>query len=238
MARPIRHTGINGKRLRRLRRKKGWSQVDLAEKLGVHRMTLSRWEAGKGDPPLEVATSMSEIFGVDPDWLFEVDPEPRLARDEPSSGIRDDLLQHYPLARLQKCTKPALEAMGLTFEELTKQIELPPTRLRELLNGEKPAGHEIQYLRLVLGNDFNPIFTSPKRILAKNSRVDAEGATVEGLTTLTLKKVNLMNTRLEQVEETQLELLQKVERVETFQLDLLQKVDRILKLLSQQVADR
>ena len=234
MARPVRHTGINGKRLRRLRRKKGWSQVDLAEKLGVHRMTLSRWEAGKGDPPLEVATSMSEIFSVDPDWLFEVDPEPRLARDDPSSGIRDDLLQHYPLARLQKCTKPALEAMGLTFEELTKRIELPPTRLRELLNGEKPAGHEIQYLRLVLGSEFNPIFTSPKRILAKNTQGDTEGNTTEGWALLTLKRVNLMDARLERVEETQLELLQKVERTETFQLDLLHKVDRLLKLVSEQ----
>lgn len=234
MARPVRHTGINGKRLRRLRRKKGWSQVDLAEKLGVHRMTLSRWEAGKGDPPLEVAASMSEIFGVDPAWLFEVDPEPRLARDDPASEIWDDFLQNYPLSRLQKCTKPALEALGLTFQELTERIELPPTRLRELLNGQKPTGHEIQYLRLVFGSDFNPIFTSPKRILAKNAQGDTEGDTAEGWVLLTLKRVNLLDARLERVEETQLELLQKVERIETFQLDLLQKVDRILKLFSQQ----
>ena len=234
MARPVRDTGINGKRLRRLRQKKGWSQVELAEKLGVHRMTLSRWEAGKGDPPIEVAASMSEIFGVDPDWLFEVDPEPRLARDDPSSGIRDDILQHYPLARLQRCTKPALEAMGLTFEELSRRVELPANRLQELLNGETPAGHEIQYLRLVLGSDFNPIFTSPKRIRAKNTRGDTERATTEGRAFLTLKGVNLMDARLERVEETQLELLQKVERIETFQLDLLQKVDRLLKLLSRQ----
>lgn len=229
MARPVRHTGINGKRLRKLRRREGWSQSDLAEKLGVHRMTLSRWEAGKGDPPLEIASAMSEIFRVEPDWLFESE-QTLLERDNPNTAIRDDLLQHYTLAKLQRCTKPALEALDLSLEELSKRVDLPIHRLQELLNGRKPTGFEVQLLRDQLGPDFNPVSTIRNRILAK--KPDSEGVTNEGLAVLTLKRLSLLESNLERLES---ELMHKVGRLETFQLDLLHKVDRLLKLLPQPV---
>lgn len=226
MSRPIRNTGINGRRLRRLRRREGWSQTDLADKLGVHRMTLSRWEAGKGDPPLDIAASMSDIFRVDPQWLFEVDPEPERERDNPDSPIRDEILRHHTLARLQRCTKPALEALNLSLEELAQQVDLPVNRLQELYHGHKPTAYEIQHLRTRLGGDFNPIYTSKKRILAQRGKIDTEGVTIDGMVLLTIKRVNELYTRVEAFE---VELLQRLFRMETLQLDLLHKVDQLLK---------
>jgi transcriptional regulator with XRE-family HTH domain len=43
--------------LRRLRKHKGWSQDDLAEVLGVHPMTVSKWE--RGEQPMDKRTQIA-----------------------------------------------------------------------------------------------------------------------------------------------------------------------------------
>jgi len=52
MARPSLRTGINEIPVRELRRREGWSQGELAEKLAIHRVTLARWESNLVEPPL------------------------------------------------------------------------------------------------------------------------------------------------------------------------------------------
>ncbi len=53
-----------GNRIRTLRRKGGWTQVELAERLGVDRSYLSEIETGKKDPSLRVLKTLADGFGL------------------------------------------------------------------------------------------------------------------------------------------------------------------------------
>jgi putative transcriptional regulator len=49
-------------RLRVLRAERGWSQGDLAARLGVSRQTVNAIETGKYDPSLPLAFRIAEVF--------------------------------------------------------------------------------------------------------------------------------------------------------------------------------
>lgn len=55
----------------RLRKQKGWSQEELAERLEVSRQSVSKWESGLSNPDLDKILSMSELFGVSTDELLK-----------------------------------------------------------------------------------------------------------------------------------------------------------------------
>jgi transcriptional regulator with XRE-family HTH domain len=51
-----------GNRVRTLRRQRGWTQVEMAEMLGVDRSYLSEIETGKKDPSLRVLKTIADGF--------------------------------------------------------------------------------------------------------------------------------------------------------------------------------
>lgn len=51
-------------RLRDLREAKGWSQGELARRLGVSRQTINAVETDKYDPSLPLALRMAKLFAV------------------------------------------------------------------------------------------------------------------------------------------------------------------------------
>lgn len=53
-----------------LRKKAGWSQEDLAEKLGVSRQSVSKWEGAQSVPDMDKVLRLSRIFGVSTDYLL------------------------------------------------------------------------------------------------------------------------------------------------------------------------
>ena len=57
-------------RLRELRATRGWSQQDLAERLGVSRQSVNAIETGKYDPSLPLAFRIAELFGLAIEALF------------------------------------------------------------------------------------------------------------------------------------------------------------------------
>lgn len=65
----------------KLRKEKGLSQEAFAEKLGVSRQSVSKWESSGSLPDIDKIIAMSELFGVSTDYLLkdeavEVPPEP------------------------------------------------------------------------------------------------------------------------------------------------------------------
>lgn len=54
-----------------LRKKNGWSQEELAEKLGVSRQAVSKWEGAQSVPDMARVLQMSELFGVSTDYLLK-----------------------------------------------------------------------------------------------------------------------------------------------------------------------
>ena len=53
------------------RKKNGWSQEELAEKLSVSRQAVSKWESAQSIPDLQRVIQLSEIFGVSTDYLLK-----------------------------------------------------------------------------------------------------------------------------------------------------------------------
>ncbi len=51
-----------GSRVRTLRRKRGWTQVEMAEALGIDRSYLSEIETGKKDPSLTILKTLADGF--------------------------------------------------------------------------------------------------------------------------------------------------------------------------------
>ena len=61
------------------RKRAGLSQEALAEKLGVSRQAVSKWETGEAVPELSKLVLLAAAFGVTTDWLLsesESEPEP------------------------------------------------------------------------------------------------------------------------------------------------------------------
>jgi transcriptional regulator with XRE-family HTH domain len=57
------------------RKRNGWSQEELADKLGVSRQSVSKWEGAQAVPDMKKIVMMSEIFGVSTDYLLRDDME-------------------------------------------------------------------------------------------------------------------------------------------------------------------
>ncbi|MBA57879.1 MAG: hypothetical protein CMQ40_01760 [Gammaproteobacteria bacterium] len=56
-------------RLRQARREKGFSQNSLAVALGLHPMTVSKWERGVVTPSLESFVDIEKVLKVRKEWL-------------------------------------------------------------------------------------------------------------------------------------------------------------------------
>lgn len=68
-----------GLRIVKLREKRGWSQGELAKRLGVRRDRLGNWERGRNAPSLEDLTALVDLLGATLDELVfgrEIPPSP------------------------------------------------------------------------------------------------------------------------------------------------------------------
>lgn len=73
------------------RKKNGWSQEELADKLGVSRQSVSKWESAQAVPDMKRILQLSEIFGVTTDYLLkdEIREIPETAAAPVDNGIEE-----------------------------------------------------------------------------------------------------------------------------------------------------
>ena len=62
-------------KIARLRKKNGWSQEELAEKMNVSRQAVSKWESAQTVPDLEKILMLGNLFGVTTDYLLKDEME-------------------------------------------------------------------------------------------------------------------------------------------------------------------
>lgn len=62
-------------RLRELRAVEGWSQAELADRLGVSRQTVNALEKGRYDPSLPLAFKLARVFATPIEDLFQPSEE-------------------------------------------------------------------------------------------------------------------------------------------------------------------
>ena len=85
-----------GEKLQALRKSRGMSQEQLAEKAAVSRQAVSKWELGESVPELDKVVLLSEVFGVSTDYLLKAEspaePPEAPARGPDRQGILTQML--------------------------------------------------------------------------------------------------------------------------------------------------
>ena len=69
-----------------MRKMRQMTQEEVAEKVGVTRQAVAKWEAGETVPDLEKSRRLAEVFGISLDDLANYEPEENLGLDLPPKG--------------------------------------------------------------------------------------------------------------------------------------------------------
>lgn len=64
-----------GEKIQQLRKEKQLSQEELAEKMGVSRQAVSKWESGSATPEIEKLIELSKLFGVSLNTLLQIEEQ-------------------------------------------------------------------------------------------------------------------------------------------------------------------
>ncbi len=103
-------------KIRELRRAKGLSQEELADKLNVSRQAVSKWETGAAVPTTETLVELADYFGVSLDFLLRGDL--RTDQTESPSSSKKNLVARRVLG-LFLIGAAVLAAVLLTVLRLT-----------------------------------------------------------------------------------------------------------------------
>lgn len=102
-------------KIKRLRKEKGMTQEELAERLNVSLMTVRRWEWGNTSPNSKMLVELADVLGTTPEKLLSDDTEEN---------------DSFVLSEKERSKKTALKNTGnlLVYERNGERMELPPTK--------------------------------------------------------------------------------------------------------------
>ena len=92
---------ILAEKITELRKKNGWSQEELAEKIDVSRQAVSKWESAQSVPDLNRVLQLAEVFGVSTDYLLKDELGEPAAAEEPLPEDAGKTLRRVSLAEAQ-----------------------------------------------------------------------------------------------------------------------------------------
>ena len=97
-----------------LRKQRGLSQEELANRLNVTRQTVSKWEVGAPTPDMEKLAAISELFDVSLDELV-LDKAPQKPADNSGGGSRlySDIKQNVLTEDYKKKAKKGLKIAAI-----------------------------------------------------------------------------------------------------------------------------
>ncbi len=100
-------------RLYQLRKQKGLSQEELANRLNVSRQTVSKWEVGDSTPDMEKLIAMSDLFDVSLDKLVmgkeDEEKPPSTTKSEFVTVLNEKVLTN----KNKKRAKSILKVVGI-----------------------------------------------------------------------------------------------------------------------------
>lgn len=80
-----------GNKIRQMRKKAGYTQEQLAEKLGVTAQSISKWETEISMPDISLLPFIAEAFGISIDELFDLTIEQKIKRIQNRIEIEEEL---------------------------------------------------------------------------------------------------------------------------------------------------
>ena len=116
----------------RLRREKGITQEELAVALGVSNQAVSKWEAGKCCPDIEMLPDLAEFFRVSIDELMGYKPSANSASHAPDDAL---LLQAIEVTK---------EMQRISTSTLQKKLCIGYARAESLLRAMADGGYIVR----------------------------------------------------------------------------------------------
>ena len=144
-------------KLYELRRASGMSQEELAEKLGVSRQAVSKWESGATQPELSKLIELSKLYSVSVDELLSLEhakPEQDAAESPVQSNaekapaeklsFRDFCIQHKKIIGGAAVALAALIAVGVHYNNRINSLSTQVNDLRsQLYNVQNNLSNQI-----------------------------------------------------------------------------------------------
>ena len=159
-------------KLYELRRASGMSQEELAEKLGVSRQAVSKWESGATQPELSKLIELSKLYSVSVDELLSLEhakPEQDAAESPVQSNaekapaeklsFRDFCIQHKKIIGGAAVALAALIAVGAHYNSRINALSSQVDDLRGELYGVQSS----------LSNQINGISSTVSDILERET---------------------------------------------------------------------
>ncbi len=157
-------------KLQILRKKNGYSQEQLADKLGIARQTISKWENGQAIPGLNVLIALSKLYGIAIDRIVKDDDECNLLIYKGADINIGEVISF--LIRAKRSTYPVNEnkvASSRTKSHDYSYSENGYKYLDTYLGGEKFSGSEavwhqdnpiwsMNYIGRIIGDFFDNDF--------------------------------------------------------------------------------
>lgn len=84
-----------GERIAQKRHEKGWTQHDLAKKLGLNSKSVKDWESGVSLPSAKTIVKLCHLLNVSSDYLLCLDSRETLYLDDLSSGDRARIKAYF-----------------------------------------------------------------------------------------------------------------------------------------------
>ena len=101
-------------RIQQLRKSRGISQEELADRIGVSRQAVSKWESGQTSPDLEKIVLLSDYFEVTTEYLLKgVLPTPAQTGPDQTVSVQSVPAQIVPDVQIFTMAGSALNLIGL-----------------------------------------------------------------------------------------------------------------------------
>jgi len=75
-----------GERIARIRKEKGYTQIELSKKIGITQVLISSYERNRLRPPHEIITGLAQTLGITTDELLGL-TDPKFIMKKPSLKI-------------------------------------------------------------------------------------------------------------------------------------------------------
>jgi len=231
-----------GERLSDLRLDAGFSQEELAEKLGTTRNKIMDWERNKSMPKAMDIIGLSRVLNTSCDMILR-GVQPKFLSIHEATGLNNKAI--YNLKKLKESSNARDRiAMIIINELLENQEQLTETITRYL---ERYLGYEyvmrtVRFFKKVEGKPFNDIY---KDVIEEEKKDFIHKAVLEDCIENPRKNSNFINQRLSSTLSTIYEFIRRgnpASRIETeIQYDFIKcelALTRALKKIVHGIADK
>lgn len=117
---------MRGDRLRDARKVRGFSQEDLARRVGVRGQQIYRYESGENEPTADILARMAQELSVSTDYLLGL-------TDDPSAHIQEEDLSPAERNLIQALRRGLITEALKSFTVLSQAVE------QATIPGDKPS---------------------------------------------------------------------------------------------------